>query len=265
MFPRITVFGWELGTYGICAGIGFLALLFCLWRLAPLRERKGDEEVVIVLLCIIPVVIGGSLLYGITNIPHIADTIAHAGDYSSPLALMGAIALSFNGIVYYGGLFGALACVVVYCRVKKVPLGDQLDLFAVGVPLFHLFGRIGCFMAGCCFGIECPIGFVYTLDPISWANGTARFPVQLLESACELVIFLVMLSLFRRESHRGNLIFGYLGAYAAVRFLDEFLRGDVYRGFLGPFSTSQWVSLGILVFLIVRLIVRHRRASRHAL
>lgn len=115
------------------------------------------------------------------------------------------------------------------------------SLTAPAIPLFHVFGRVGCFLGGCCYGLPSAWGFVYRYSPVAEANGVSRFPVQLVEAAWNLVLFLLLARLQRRG--RDRLLPLYLALYAPARFLLEFLRGDAYRGIFLGLSTSQWISL----------------------
>lgn len=272
--------------YGLMAGVGFLACLFCISKLARMRGLQVEDPIISLLVAVIPVGLGGSILYGITNIPYFQYVFEHWDRYDGLSQQANAILGGFSGIVFYGGLIGALISVCVYCKVAKKPLPLYMDMFVVCAPLFHTFGRIGCFFGGCCFGIECPFGFVPDPSTPGYSAGASLFPVQLLESACDFVIFLVLLRLFRsngrlkndailstdaigRQFRRdygdalvgddrlfgnGRLIWAYFLMYGCVRFLDEFLRGDAYRGFLGMFSTSQWISLALLAIAVVMLV-----------
>ena len=102
-----------------------------------------------------------------------------------------------------------------------------------------------------------------------------RFPVQLLESALVFLLFLTLYFVFyrvtskssekqksRTNRFRGHLLELYLGSYSVIRFLDEFLRGDTIRGHLGPFSTSQWISLVTLIGLVIVQMVRKNTTRR---
>ena len=102
---------------------------------------------------------------------------------------------------------------------------------------------------------------MYTHDPIGLANGVPRFPVQLVEAGVELVLFLVLLGLFLRGRGRGKLMACWALAYAPARFLLEFLRGDAYRGFFGPLSTSQWISIAVFVATVAFLAWHRHRAA----
>ena len=108
----------------------------------------------------------------------------------------------------------------------------------------HGFARIGCFLAGCCYGVECEFGFTaHGNDLVPAVNDVSRFPVQLLESLGCFLIFFLILYLYRKGKLTGRLLFVYLGVYAVLRFCDEFLRGDAIRGFIFGLSTSQFISI----------------------
>ena len=153
-----------------------------------------------------------------------------------------------GGYVFYGGLFGGLLAAVSYCRRYRISLRAAADFYAPALPLFHVFGRIGCFLAGCCWGIEAPWGVVYT-HSLAAPNGVTLFPVQLTEAVCNLAICMVLLLRERRLSGRqptGGALLLHAALYACVRFLLEFWRGDAVRGHFLFFSTSQWISVLIL-------------------
>ncbi len=267
MHPFITVINRELSTYSLCALVGVLAAMLVVWHGSRRRGHDPSEGLVAFVAACAGLLIGGSLLYGITNLPLITDIAASRDAYASALDWLASIALCFGGSVFYGGLIGALAGLLVYARVRRwdaLRLADGLDVFAVAVPLFHAAGRVGCFMAGCCYGIEWagPGAVTFADAAVPFANGVARFPVQLVESAVELLLFAAVAALFSRGALRGRLVAVWALLYAPARFLLEFLRGDAYRGFLGPLSTSQWISLAVVVAAAAFLVAMSCRLRR---
>jgi phosphatidylglycerol:prolipoprotein diacylglycerol transferase len=124
---------------------------------------------------------------------------------------------------------------LAYIRKREIDFKDITDILVPSVLLFHVFGRLGCFFAGCCYGRE-----------TTWAiaiNGL--IPVQLIESGFNLLILMEIL-LFRPERERPGVLFPmYLTVYACGRFLLEFMRGDASRGAFLIFSTSQWISVSV--------------------
>ena len=156
-----------------------------------------------------------------------------------------------EGMVFYGGLIGGLLGVFICAKRKNESFFDYMDYFAPAFCLAHAGGRIGCLLAGCCYGIKWQGALAVHL------NGADRLPVQPMEA-----IFLVLLSgfltlLFIRRRRRGLVAGAYLTLYSVWRFIIEFFRGDPERGFLGKLSTSQWISIvtlagGILLIVLSR-------------
>ncbi len=261
MFPTLDIFGRTIGVYGLCAALGFLAMLLCVALLARRRGMVPEEEVVVALVSAAGAAVGAVLLYGITNIPTLVSVFEAygRGSYGGFGLFAADVVRCFGGFVFYGGLIGALGACCLYSRRRGYDILEQLDLFAVAVPLFHVFGRIGCFMGGCCYGVEADWGPVFTDSPVWLANGVHRVPIQLFEAAGNACIFVAMLALFLKGRLRGKLIAVYGISYGTLRFVDEFWRGDVYRGIWGPLSTSQWISLGLVAASAVLLVMLRRR------
>ncbi len=259
MYPIVNIFGRSFTTYAILA---ILALLLCgvVFCYFIRKAGKDDNDAIIFLLVVsVGVLIGGHLLYGVTNISRFGELFS-ATDGKSFLSAFGEI---FGGSVFYGGLivgglFG-IACI----KIMKLDLSLYADLSAIIAPLFHGIARIGCFLGGCCYGIESEFGFVaHGNTLVHEINGVSRFPVQLLESMCNLLICAFVLALYLKGKQKGRLIFIYLLIYAIVRFLDEFLRGDLLRGFVFGLSTSQFISIFIGLFAIVGLVLNAIKSKR---
>ncbi len=254
MFPTFEIFGRPVGTYALCSIVGLLVCGFVACRLGKKRGVCSEDIILLIVVIGIGVLVGGHLLYGITNLPLIVR-ILRAG---KPFGLtVRALAVCFSGSVFYGGLFGSILAARLMTRPEKRPDGAvRYDLFAVCVPLFHTFGRIGCFLGGCCYGRESAIGFIVTHnDLVPELCGVRRFPVALVEAACNFLIFLFLWRLLEKGAHPGRLIRVYLLCYAPVRFVLEFWRGDTVRGIWFGLSTSQWISLiafgGVLLLWLV--------------
>ena len=169
-----------------------------------------------------------------------------------------------GGSVFYGGLIGGMIVGFIYCNKKHYNLSDYSDIIAPGIPLFHFFGRIGCFLGGCCYGIESSFGFtVHNNQLLPSVNDVQRFPVQLLESLLNLILFFILAYLLKKELLKGKLFATYLLSYSVIRFFDEFLRGDTYRGFLLGLSTSQIISIVIFICSIIYLIYQGKKNNTH--
>lgn len=144
-----------------------------------------------------------------------------------------------GGFVFYGGIPGALIGYYLGVKLAKCSHQGFYDIFAVVLPIVQGFGRIGCHFAGCCYG--------------SFFPGTMiRFPVQALEAS--ILFSLGFIFLFCYNHNKTNLLYGYSISYAVIRFLLEYLRGDTIRGYFWMFSTSQWISIFVVIAVIILLI-----------
>ena len=258
MIGTFTLFGKEISAYAVAAIIGLL-LAGC-FAYNKARKNGLDEirMIFMLLFSAIGVLIGGHLLYGITNIQYIGY-LFKAKDFTEFINIFGLI---FGGQVFYGGLLGGIAAGVIYAKATKLErLGGYADIMAAGVPLFHVFGRIGCFLGGCCYGIESSFGFTFHNSLIESANGVNRFPVQLFEAGFNLILFLAMWKLLNKGILKNRLFLLYLAVYSAGRFILEFFRGDSYRGFLFGLSTSQIIAVILISAVSVYTLITLARTK----
>lgn len=259
MLPYVTILGRTLGMYSVMAviGIAFAVVFFVLNK-----KRTGFDAFGLALFGLIVftgLLIGGHLLYGITQHDLIFRAFKNI-DRLSFKDFFTVMAVAFGGNVFYGGLIGSFITIGVYLKVRK--LGPErnagiLDVYSCAVPLFHAFGRVGCFFGGCCYGIESACGFTahgneYSPD----VNDVNRFPVQLLEASLNLLLFAFLVILLKKGVMKGNLMWIYGSIYPVIRFFDEFLRGDAIRGFVFGLSTSQWISIFVFVLSVTMIIIR---------
>jgi len=157
-----------------------------------------------------------------------------------------------GGFVFYGGLIGGSLGYLLGCKIARCHPRDLLNIFAFVIPFIHAFGRLGCFCAGCCYGIPYngPLALHYKAPVSDAPLNTGLFPVQLLEAFLLMLFALVLLFLLlkKREAVASkNLFLYYLIYYSILRFFLEYLRSDPARGYLWIFSTSQWISLALFI------------------
>lgn len=248
--------------------VGMAVILVVYLRLGRRRGASISQLLSTFVFAVAGLLIGAHLLFFIVGLP---DWIA---DYTGRIHSLGDFLVAFgygaSGLVFYGGLLGAYAGILIFCRIYRLYKPSELNNATVVFPLFHFFGRIGCTLNGCCYGIEYHGPLAIHYSDIHIVPGISddiadfsRFPVQMLEAVLELIIFFVLLFLYIKTKDRYSLTCIYLLVYSVIRFFDEFLRGDVIRGKWGPFSTSQWISLIIFVSVVIYLTVKKiRRPGR---
>jgi len=165
-----------------------------------------------------------------------------------------------DGLVFYGGLIGGIIGLFIGLLIAKEKFHPVDKIVTPCVPLGHAFGRIGCFMAGCCYGVKYD-GFLSVIFPLAGVNEPV-LPVQLIESFLNLIIF-GLIVLFNKRSKLSPLPVYFL-MYSVVRFVLEYFRGDKIRGFMNGFSTSQWISIGIFFVSLILLsaqLIKPRRSA----
>jgi len=255
MYPYLVIFGRAIPMYWLCGLTGLLLA----GGLAMLRQRGGrfrtqaDDVLHILLLCLVGAMLGAKAFQ---VIGFIFKHISHPGFWT----LKSWARVAAGGGVFYGGLIGAFAAMVIYIRKYKLDFRDATDLLMPCAPLFHAFGRLGCFCAGCCYGRQAVWGIAFT-HAIAAPNGVALAPVQLFEAGFNLMVMAAMLLLRPERKRPGLLLPLYLMAYSAGRFALEFLRGDASRGvFL--LSTSQWISLAVLPMAVVMMLITKKKEER---
>ena len=170
--------------------------------------------------------------------------------------------LGSEGFVVYGGIIAGFLTAIVYCRIKKLYFLEYFDLAVASISMAQGFGRIGCFLAGCCYGRETTsrFGVVFPEGGLAPA-GVKLIPTQLISSAGDFLIMIVLLLYYRKnkkDGTPGNVGFLYMLLYGVGRFLVEFLRND-NRGGAWMFSTSQWISMVIVAGGIVLYLVNKKR------
>ncbi len=253
MYPTILIFGRTVGLYSCCAVVGLLISCTVICIFGKKHGILIDDIILMTVYAAIGLLLGGHFLYGLLSVRTWFREILMIARQPLRKTLI-ALANGFGGSVFYGGLFGAEIAVI--CFTKKYTYNQKnlmRDLFAIGVPLFHCFGRIGCFLGGCCYGIESRFGVIVKRNPfVPELCGVRRFPVALAESFANLLLFLILMILFFRKGSDGKMFWRYGMGYSVIRFTTEFLRGDVIRGLWMGLSTSQWISI---VFEIISVIM----------
>lgn len=246
---RFTVHG-----YGLMIGLGFIAAVLVGSYLAKRRGLSDNDFTNMAIFVLLIGFAGGKLLHVIVEFRSFLE---------DPLAVLGS-----EGFAVYGGIITGIITIYVYCRIKKLRFIEYIDLFAAAVPLNQALGRIGCLLAGCCYGKETTSHFSIVFPEGAMAPAGVRLiPTQPMMAAGNFIIFVILAGTYimtcpkkdssdapKHEYIPGTATAGYLIMYSVGRFLIEFLRND-YRGEVGPFSTSQFIALFTFtagVILLVR-------------
>jgi len=241
MHPILFEFGpVKIFTYGFFLALAALSAIYLSGREAG---RLGLPVARFYDLCfyiILAAVVGSRLLYVLLDLKHFL---------ANPLKIF---ALWEGGLVFHGGVVLGLAVAFYYMKVHALPWRTTLDALAVGMPVGQFFGRLGCFMAGCCYGSpsNLPWAVTFTSPESLCPVKEPLHPAQLYEALLALGVFGVLYTFRTRKRYDGQLILIYFGLAALVRFTVEFFRhpGD-YRGPMlwGWMPLTQAAALAIAV------------------
>ncbi len=255
MYPVLIRLGpLSIHTYGVLIATAFLIALWLAVSQARKRGIAYDKIVDQAFYTLVAGLAGSRLFFIATNWPYYA---AH------PLDI---VKIWEGGLVFYGGVLLALPTAVWLAKKEALPLWEAADIWAPPIALGHAIGRLGCFCAGCCYGKPAeglPWAVIFS-NPDSLAlKGVPLHPSQLYESAGEVLNFLILIALRRRQTFNGQLFWVYILNYSIIRSVVEIFRGDEVRGFIaGGVSISQGISMVMFVssLAMLRTLGRGRRA-----
>lgn len=259
MYPTLVkIGGLSIPSYGVMILIGVLCALFISRKLARSEGLPISDLSDLVIYTLLIALIGARLLLILTELDQF---IRH------PRQLLSMLTSAGN---FFGGLITGALFAILYIRRKKLPLLPVLDVFAPALAVGHAFGRLGCLLAGCCWGREaagCPVS-------ISFHNHAAQtgipldiplYPTQAAESIFNLLLGVALYFLFWHKRFSGQIFALYLMAYGSWRFISEYFRGDGGRGYLfgdmsAPFSSLSIPQLMALIALVMGIILyRHAK------
>jgi len=253
----------ELGpitvySYGVLLAASFLLALYYAVRRARQAGLDASRVLDFGIYIIISALVGAKLLLLIVDFDHF---------WRQPAEIW---TLLRSGGVFYGGLVLAFLVGLWYVRKYRLPVWPVADAVAPSIALGHVVGRLGCLLAGCCYGRPTTVAWGITFtDPFAAANvGTplhvALHPTQLYDAGAELLILVLILATERFWRRRAGWTFWiYILLYGISRFVIEFYRGDP-RGATMGFSTSQWISMALVPIAAIMIAVLWRKGSAPA-
>lgn len=250
MLPKLFSIGpFTIYSYGLMTAIGiFAAVAFGEYLLKKTKLAEEGFLLGMGIACVIGGYACSKILFWLTTLPEILANPRLLLNFSS-------------GYVVYGGLIGGVLTGYLYCRRKKTDFWQVFDLTMPAVALAQFFGRIGCFLAGCCYGkpTESPLGVIFHNSVYAPAD-EKLFPIQLVSSGLNLLNFIFLYFLWKKMRDKSGVTgAAYIVTYSIGRFFLEYFRGDLERGSVGVLSTSQFIAIFTLVIGLLMMILRLRR------
>lgn len=242
--------GTFIPYYGLCIAIGIVCAFLASYFLCKKNMLDTNDLIIICAYLVAFGFLGAKILYIIVSL----DTIDFKTVFQSPKTF--SIFIN-SGFVFYGGVIGGCLALIFIKKVHHIQVTDYIPCIVPGLCIAHSFGRLGCSLAGCCYGkITSGIFYFLYTHSIAAPNNVKLFPVQGIESASVFLLGIICGILVLRKS-KIKVEYLYIFVYATLRFILEFFRGDKERGFIFIFSTSQIISL-LLIFAASLFLLQKR-------
>jgi phosphatidylglycerol---prolipoprotein diacylglyceryl transferase len=256
MYPELfSIGGVTLYSYGLCILVGVIFAYLFYAKHSKQYGMNKDQLSEMFLWCIFGVFVGGKLFFFLEKPAHY---LAHPDDFFDNMG---------SGFVFYGSFLFTVPILVWWYRKHKFPVWDMVDLLGLGGAMVHACGKIGCFMAGCCHGVQCSPRWGVVFDhPKTHADpaGVPLYPVQLWDAGIVFVVILFLLWLLPRKQFAGQIFLIYGMWYAVGRFATENFRGDEERGFLfnGLLTHSQFIAIVVFTICLGLYYWRYKRSRK---
>lgn len=251
MKPILLSFGsFHIYSFGLMVALGVLTALFLMERLAAKNGFPPAKKVAdLLFVTVFSGFLGARIFYAAQNIEIFV---------TNPLSFF---AFWEGGLIFYGGIPGSLIGIAIFCRHQNPKGSDPfgfckaLDFLIPFTALVHAFGRVGCFLNGCCAGKACDLPWAVRFpDSIE-----AVHPTQLYEAGFLIGLFLTLYFLYPKRKFDGQISLCYFAFYAVGRFFLEFFRegNPTWHGL----TVNQWMSIGLFAVSILFILLCHLRAG----
>jgi len=243
MYPDLFSLGpLAVHSYGTMMVIGFFAGLSLARIRVAKHELTWEQTMDLCFYLLLWGIIGAKVLFWIIFYPYFIQDLSIL--FSSPLDFVKGLG---TGFVFFGSVIGGAIVLIIYTRKRKLSISSTMDFLAPSLALGHAVGRIGCFLAGCCYGKPCdkPWAVEFTHPHTLAPPDVHLHPTQLYESIFLFGLVMVLLVFAKRFSQFKGMIFSlYVFLYTSFRFCIEFLRNDP-RGsvFQGAMTSTQLVAI----------------------
>ncbi|RJR24913.1 MAG: prolipoprotein diacylglyceryl transferase [Desulfobacteraceae bacterium] len=253
MLPELFSIGpLTVHSYGLLVALGFLTGIIITVRIGRTEGINPQLIMDLTFILVVSAIAGSRILYVLINLSHYK---------TNPLDIF---KIWEGGLVFSGGVTVAALSLVWYAKRKSLNLLKTADLFAPGVAVGQAIGRLGCLMAGCCYGVvtDEPWSIIFTHPKSLAPLNIPLHPTQIYSSVIGACIFLVLFILYRYRKYDGQVALWFLILHSTARLFVERFRGDDRGLVTEGMTATQFLSLLILIFSVIALTVLKKRAKK---
>lgn len=289
---RIPFLNLPVHTYGALYVAGLMVGMFVAFRQAKLGKLYHNDILDFGFWALIGALLGARILFIVVESHYYFVENPFTKIPGTDISIPTIFALWKGGFVFWGGAVGGVIALFVFCKKRKIPIAQFADYCAPGLAIGHAIGRIGCVAGGCCYGYatyhidqagkvvaDTPFAIAFPEGSIAYGAlleqakgqtlalmerlGTTLplFPVQIVESIGNVLIFFILMFLTPMKRAHGQLALLYFILYSIMRSITETFRGDSARGFVieNLLSTSQFISLVMSLLAVVVMVILSKR------
>jgi phosphatidylglycerol:prolipoprotein diacylglycerol transferase len=254
MFPNLLSIGpFSLYTYGLFVAAGIFAGLMITVKIGKTEGIAAQQIMDMGVIMILSALLGSRAMYVLMNLSRYRE---------NPLDVL---RIWQGGLVFSGGVILAAAAMLWYSKQHRLSLRKIGDLWSPAVAIGQGIGRIGCFMAGCCFGTptDLRLGVVFTHPDSLAPLNVPLHPTQIYSAISGFTIFLILLGLYHHRKFEGQIFLWFLILHSTARLFIERFRGDD-RGILlnSSMSITQFVTILLLAAAVLTLMLLKRTENK---
>lgn len=292
---RIPFLNLPVHSYGALLVAGLLVGMFVAYRQAKRASMYYDDVLDLGFWALVGGLIGSRVLFIIVEAKYYFVENPFTAIPGTRIYIPTFLAFWNGGFVFWGGAIGGVLALIIFCKKRNIPIGQLADYCAPALALGHSFGRLGCLAGGCCYGYpnyhidqagrvvaNAPFGLAFPPGSIAYGSlineahgdtlelmhrlGTTvpLFPVQLMESVGNILIFFILMLLTPMKRAHGQIALLYFILYSVMRSVTETFRGDTARGFVieNVLSTSQFISLVMSCLALILIIMLGQKGKK---
>lgn len=235
----------KVYSYGLMMVIGYFAALTFIYLFAPRAKMKRSDAVDLSILVFVFGIIGSRLVYVFLNFDQYSNDLSSIFEFQK------------GGLSWHGGLLGAAVIIIIYTGLKRYNLARVSDLMFTSSILGLGFGRIGCFLNGCCFGKPCDLPWAVTFPHHN--HPIPVHPTQIYEMLFDFGGFAFLIYWWNKRKFNGENTLMMLGIYSVIRFGVEFFRYNTPDQMVSGLSYAQWVSIAIMLVTFTIIIIKRKK------
>ncbi|MBQ7258190.1 MAG: prolipoprotein diacylglyceryl transferase [Abditibacteriota bacterium] len=233
--------------YGFFLAIGFIVGMYRMIKIAPKYNIDKNTLIDLGIYFLIAGIVGSRLLYVLTNL--------------SSYTLGEAFCLWKGGLSFHGAIVAGVLVGLIFSKIKKINFLTILDIVCPSVCIGYGFTRIGCFLNGCCYGIDSSMPWACNM--LTDHGISPCEPVQLYACVISFIMFWTLTKFEFKKDKPGYVFTWYLIFYGFYRYLIEFIRHHVAGDYIFPYVTGgQLLSILMLIAGILILCIRFRKDNQ---